>query len=93
MTLPMKTLHAFLITPMRATIPAHFTRLDFVILITSVRNVMTSEDLKLENPGDPGYDSVSLDDVETSGTTHLTAQCHSPKDPIPQNRRGKKLKS
>jgi hypothetical protein len=47
----MKTLHGFLITFMRATIPAHLTRLDLVILITSARNVVTTEDLKLENPG------------------------------------------
>jgi hypothetical protein len=63
------------------------------MLITSVKNVMTSEDLKLENPGVPGYDAVSLDDAETSGTTHFTADFHSPKDPIPQKRRGKKLRS
>jgi hypothetical protein len=62
----MKNLHAFLITPMHATIPAHLTR-------TSARHAMTTEDLKLGNPGVLGYDAVSLGDVETSGTTHLTA--------------------
>jgi hypothetical protein len=37
-----------------------------------------------KNPGVPGYDAVSLGNVETSGTTQLPAQCHSPKDPTPQ---------
>ena len=78
---------------MRATIRPHLTRHDLVILIKSARHVVTTEDLKLENPGVPGYDAVSLGDVETSGTTHLTAQCHRPKDPIPQKQSGKKLKS
>jgi len=77
---------------MRATIPAHLTRLDLVILITSARHVMTTEELKLENTGVSGYEAVSLGDFETRGTTHLTAQCHSPKDPIPQKRRRHTLK-
>jgi hypothetical protein len=47
---------------------------------------MTTEELKLENTGVSGYEAVSLGDFETRGTTHLTAQCHSPKDPIPQKR-------
>ena len=85
----MTTLRAFLITPMRATIAAHLTHLDLVILITYTRHAVTTEDLKLENPGVPGYNAVSLGDVETSGT----APCHSPKAPIPQKQRGKKLKS
>jgi hypothetical protein len=54
---------------------------------------VTTEDLKLENPGVPGYDGVSLGEVETSGTTHSTTQCHSLKDPIPKKQRGKNLKS
>jgi hypothetical protein len=63
------------------TRPSHTPYL--IILIRSARHVVTTEDLKLENPGVPGYDDVSLGDVETSGTTHSTAQCYSPKDPIP----------
>ena len=81
----MKTLHAFPIAPMRATIPAHLTRLHLVIIITPARRAVTAEGLKLENPGLPGYD------VETSGTTHCTTQCPSPKDPISQTERGKRL--
>jgi hypothetical protein len=80
----MKTLHAFSVTPMRVTTPSHLTRLDVVVLKTSARHVVTTEDLKLENPGVPGYAVVSSGDVETWGTTHLTTQRHSPKELIPQ---------
>lgn len=78
---------------MRVTMPSHLTRLEVVVLKTSARHVVTTEDLKLENPGVPGYVVVSLGDVETWGTTHLTTRRHSPKDPIPQKQRSKKLKS
>lgn len=77
----MKTLYAFLITPMRATITPHLTRLDLVILITSARHLVTREDLKLQNPGVPGYDGVSLGKAETSGTTHLTGTASWPQRP------------
>jgi hypothetical protein len=89
----MKTLRSFLITPLHATIPVHLARLDLFPLVISAKPTLTTEDLKLENPGVPGYDAVSLGDVETSGTTHSTTQFHSLKGPIPKKQRGKKLKS